>query len=195
MEEQNPERSLEANEPAEWKYQSGQLTSVDGYQNESSDVVKNHKDFSVAWSASEFISHEKSFSWYLLLGFGTVVMAGIIYLVTREIFSTVIVVIVGIGFGIFGAQKPRVLEYSVAPEGISIGNKHFLYDEFRSFAIINEGAIPSIQLLPHKRFMIPITMYFEPADGDHIIDVLGEYLPLEQHDRDMIDKLISKIHF
>lgn len=186
-----------------WQYQSGNLSPSIGYDDADaqntelgSGQAKSAADHNaVSWSASEFVSNEKTSSWYVLLVAATVVLAGLIYLITREIFSVVVVILVAFALGYFAKLKPRVLDYTVASDGIQVGNRHFMFDEFKSFAVMNDGPIPSIQLLPHKRFMIPLTLYFEPTDGDRIINVLGEYLPFEHRERDVVDKVISKIRF
>jgi hypothetical protein len=197
-----PEQSLGDNnpEPAEgWQYQSGNLTLNNHIQGPASnnqlDSAPILSSESISWNASEFLHHEKSGSWYVYVSIVALVLAGGIYFATKEIFSVVVIILIAIAFGVFGAMKPKVLEYSIGPSGIQIGNKHFNFEAFRSFAVIEEGALPSIQLLPQKRLALALTLYCEPKDADKIIKILGEYLPFEHQDRDFIDKFASKIHF
>lgn len=184
-------------EPAqdEYKYQSGNLQATEGYQKQDNDAEEpKHTGDSVSWSASEFVLHEKTSGWHLLVGIGSLVLAIIIYFLTKSIFGAVTIVIVGVIISIFGNLKPRVLDYLVSPEGITIGEKHYDYLLFRSFAVI-DSLHPSLQLMPQKRFAVPITMYFAPDDGDRIVDVLGEYLPFEHQERDFVDKLSARLRF
>jgi hypothetical protein len=189
--------------PPNWQYQSGKLDPTVGYDNPAKANVNQTPDSqlptagepSIKWSASEFVSHEKSAGWYVILAVGVVLLAAIIFLITKDIFSTVVVCLIAIILGVFGALKPRVLDYAISASGIQVGTKQFAYDAFKSFSVLDDSALPSIQLLPQKRFMMPITMYFAPNDKEKIVEVLGDYLPLEQKERDLIDKISSRIHF
>ncbi|MEI6237340.1 MAG: hypothetical protein WCP03_01945 [Candidatus Saccharibacteria bacterium] len=179
----------------EYKYQSGDLQAAEGYQ-EQANEMKEPKPIgdSVSWSASEFVLHEKTSGWHLLVGIGSVVLAIAVYFLTKSLFGAVTIVIVGVMVSIFGNLKPRVLDYVVSPEGITIGEKHYEYILFRSFAVI-DSPHPNLQLMPQKRFAVPITMYFTPDDEDRIVDVLGEYLPFEHQERDFVDKLSARLRF
>jgi len=192
---QPPEQPSEAPVQAEYQYQSGQLTGVEGYSDPAPSGMEHPKGDSVSWSGSEFIDHQKNNMWYVLVFAGAIVLAGITYLLTRSIFGVVIVVLLGVIISVFGALKPRVLDYQIGPDGIQIGDKHYDYLTFRSFAIIEGAQMPSIQLLPQKRFAISLSIYFDAKDADHIVEVLGEYLPFEHRERDLADKLSSKLHF
>lgn len=186
--------------PPQWQYQSGNLSPIVGFDSQppggtSETGNQNNSAELVHWNASEFVNHEKTSSWYLAASVIAILVSGLIYLLTRDVFSVIVIAVLAIAVSLFGALKPRILDYTISPDGISVGSKHFNYEYFRSFAVMNDNALPSIQLLPHKRFAVPITMYFAPADGDHIVTVLGDYLPFEHRERDLVDKITSRLKF
>ncbi|OGL30238.1 hypothetical protein A3D14_02850 [Candidatus Saccharibacteria bacterium RIFCSPHIGHO2_02_FULL_47_12] len=150
---------------------------------------------SVQWSASEFIEHSKSAGWYMLLAVGGLLLAGVVYVLTKDVVSTAMVVIVAAVFGVFAARRPRVLNYSVNGTGINVGNKYYPYSNFKSFSIVREGNIGSIWLMPLKRFMPVLTIYFEPADEPKIIGVISQFLPVEASRLDAVDKLMHRLRF
>lgn len=150
---------------------------------------------SYAWSASEFIAYHKNASWYILAIFATLGIGGVVFLITRDIISTVSVAIFGILFMIYAGRKPRVLQYSIDAKGIHIGEKTYPFGLMRSFAVINQGSLRSINLYPLKRFMPPISIYFEPQEESTIVDLLGNHLPHEEKNQDMVDRLMHKIRF
>jgi hypothetical protein len=195
-----PPDQEQQNDQPQYQYQSGnlqpngQIGQPESPESQGNLQNKSAGD-SVSWSASEFVHHEKSSGWHIIVIAGALILGVAIYFLTKSIFGAVIIALVGIIFSIFGALKPKVLDYSITPKGVQIGNKHFDYLSFRSFAVIEDGQMPSLQLLPQKRFAVPITIYFSPADKDHIADVLGEYLPFEHQERDLVDKLSSKLRF
>lgn len=149
----------------------------------------------VEWTASEFVAHNKGIGWYALLGLGAILLAAIIYLFTRDITSAGIIVFVALLLGIAAGKKPRILHYQVNEDGLVIGQKFYPYAEFKSFSVMEEGAFSSIMFLPLKRFMPPISIYYDPQDEDRIVEVLTYYLPMENREHDAFDRLIKRIRF
>lgn len=185
----------------QWQYQSGQLQPQNyppqsPVQPTTENNQQSNNDGSLAsWSASEFIAHDKPKNWYFILFIIAIVLSALIYLITREIFSVIIVLVLSAAMAVYGRVKPRVLAYAIYPDGFKVGDKLYPYSVFRSFSIMDDTNIPSLQLLPQKRFMVPISVYCTPADIDAIADILGEFLPYEHKERDMIDKFSSRIRF
>ncbi len=149
----------------------------------------------LSWTASEFIEHQKPQGWYLLLAGGSIAASAILYLLTQDVITVVVVVVAAIMFGIVGARKPRAMDYSIQPSGLQIGVKLFPFSGFKSFSVIEEGAINSIQLMPLKRFSPPISIYFPPEQEQQITYALADYLPHEDKERDAIDRLMKRLHF
>ncbi len=192
--EATPQQPTQQVTQPQWQYQSGQLEQTGTFDQPQDPQSVTDSETQVSWTASEFVSHEKNGGWYAMLIAGALVLGLGIFFLTKEWFSIVAIAVLAIAVGMFGNLRPRVLNYEISPDGILVGEKRFSFDEFRSFAVIEEG-MPNIQLLPQKRFMMSITMYLDPAQGDHIVEVLGDYLPFEHRERDFVDKLTSRFHF
>lgn len=149
----------------------------------------------IAWTASEFVAHEKTTGWYLGLLGAAVAVAGLVYLVTRDIISTAVVLIGAAAFGILASRKPKQQQYSLDPYGLTIGQKHYDYSTFRSFSVVPEGAFSSIVFMPLKRFAQTATIYYAPEDEDKIVDLISQSLPFEEHRADAVDSLMKRIRF
>ncbi|MDB5164951.1 MAG: hypothetical protein JWL89_577 [Candidatus Saccharibacteria bacterium] len=150
----------------------------------------------ITWTASEFVAHEKDASWYALLGLAAVVVAAIIALLTKDFITSGVVIFCAIILGIYGARKPRQLQYRLDDSGVSIGQKHHVYEEFRSFAVVPEGAFSSIVFMPLKRFAPLTTIYYAPEDEEEIVDLLMDCLPFdESHTHDAVDQFMRRIRF
>lgn len=149
----------------------------------------------VSWTASEFIAHEKPLTWYLALGGIAFVVALVVYLISRDFLSTGVVVVAAVMLGVAAGRRPRELQYEVDLHGLSIGNKHHPYQNFRSFSLAQDGALRSINFMPLKRFAPPLAIYYDPADEERITEVLAAHLPLENHKHDAVDKLMKRIRF
>jgi hypothetical protein len=201
-----PEPQALATNEQNWQYQSGQLdqNNLINQQNVppaplasvgQQDNQPQQSNLLIQWQASEFASNEKTGGWYFKLALIAVLLAGIIYAITRDVISSVVICLLGLTVGAYGALKPKIINYALYEEGIQVGEKQFDYQEFKSFAVLDDGSVPNVMLLPHKRFMIPVSMYFDPKEGDKIVETLGEFLPYEHKEPDFIDRLSTHIRF
>lgn len=149
----------------------------------------------VEWTASEYIAHQKSAAWFVLLAGGTIGLAAIVYLVTQDAVSTAIIPVLGIILGVFAARQPRVLPYAIDNTGIHIAEKFYPYASFKSFSVADDQAIHYISLLPLRRFMPPLVIHFDPDDEEKIRETLAAYLPYEEHKHDLVDTLSRRLRF
>lgn len=152
-------------------------------------------DVQLTWEASEYMVHDKTPMWYAGL-FGVALGLGaILYFSVRDITSVIVVLLLAVAVFVYSKRDPHTLKYSISDTSLIIGHKEHTYDEFKSFSIINEDGIENITLIPVKRFAPPLTIYFEPGDGDTIIAVLSRHLPKIDRDADFIDRLSRKLKF
>lgn len=152
-------------------------------------------DVSVDWTASEYIAHDKSVTWFLALIGGTVVLALLVFFLTHDIISVGLVGIVALYMGILANRKPRVLDYHVDNHGITIEGKFYPFGDFRSFGVLQEGAFSSIVFTPMKRFMPPLSIYYPPEQQNDIADAISMYLPFEPVRFDAMDSILHRIRF
>lgn len=150
---------------------------------------------SITWTASEFVAHKKGLLWYVLVIGVAIFVAGLIWLLTRDITSTSVILVAALVLIIYGAKRPRELKYRVDREGIHIGDKDYPYDRFHSFSTVHQGAFSSLILYPMKRFAQLSSAYYDPLDEQKIISIISSYLPQEERRRDLVDDLMWKIRF
>jgi hypothetical protein len=148
---------------------------------------------SVAWEALEFIDHPHGAGWYTTLALSTIVLAALVYLISKDLIATVIIVVVGVIVGVFAGQKPGQAKYEITDSGMSINGKNYNYKGYKSFAVIREGSLSSVNLFPLKRLTPPLSAYFEPQDEERIINALGNYLPYEDRKLDGIERLSRRL--
>jgi hypothetical protein len=149
----------------------------------------------ISWTASEFIAHEKSSQWYLGLAVTAILLAAIIYLLTRDKITSAIILIGAAFFGITGARQPRQLQYQLDDSGVQVGPRFHPYEEFRSFSVVPEGAFSSIVFMPLKRFATLTTIYYAPEDEEKIVNMLADRLPFEEYRHDVVDRLMRRVRF
>jgi hypothetical protein len=149
----------------------------------------------VSWSASEYIAHPKNTSWFAMLAAASVVLAVVVYLATKDYVSTAVIVVLGVIVGVFAARQPQVLTYSLDKTGIHIGERFYAYNAFKSFSVVEEGAFSHISLLPLKRFMPQMAVHYAPDDEEKIVQTLADYLPYEEHKRDLVESFSRRVRF
>lgn len=148
----------------------------------------------ISWTASEFITHSKTASWYVILGTITIVLAIAAYFLA-DIVTSIVVIVVALLFGYMASRKPRELPYRVDERGVQVDKKLYPYGSFKSFSIIQEEGIESIWFMPLKRFAPGLSIYFAPQEGQKIVNYLGNYLPFEERKLDAVDQLMHRIRF
>jgi len=182
------ENKNQSNQGDSWKYSSEVAVGAD--------TPKTDDSFEdISWSASEFIAHDKNVAWYGVLSIVTVIAATIVYFLTHDKISTIIIVLAGVIFGVYGARKPRTLNYKLDNVGLTIQTNLFNYDSLKSFMVIENSPIPNIILLPLKRFMPSMSIYLDPSSEEKVIKILSDRLPQDFHEQDFVERFMIRIRF
>jgi hypothetical protein len=172
-------------------------TDANAQSNETDDdqtsTPKPRSAKSVSWEADEYIDHTHGPLWFLALIVSTSLAAVVVYLISKDLFASIIIAIVGIIIGVFASHTPGKAKYEISDDGLRLNDKLYRYADFKSFTIFHEGKVSSVNLLPLKRFVTPVTAYFEPADEKKIVNALGNYLPYEDRQPDAVDRLSRRL--
>ena len=149
----------------------------------------------VAWTADEYIHHDKNNGWFLVLFIGAILASGVLYLITKDIGTSVIIIVLAGIAAAFARRKPDALHYRVALDGLHIGSKFYPYNLFKSFSVVEDSGLKSIFLAPLKKFMPPLTMFFPPDEEAKIVGLIGNHLPQEQRKTEAVDRLARRLRF
>ncbi|GAC1387303.1 MAG: hypothetical protein NVS1B7_1820 [Candidatus Saccharimonadales bacterium] len=160
-----------------------------------SDAPDLEYEDSYSWTASEFIAHNKTMAWFIVLAIVIATVSGVVFLITKDIVAAVTMGILGIAFGFYAARPPRILNYRINKFGINIGEKFFPYERFKFYSLIEDDKVWSIILSPMQRFMPIITIYFEDNAQEKIVNLLSDHLPYEEAKLDTIDIIMHKLRF
>jgi hypothetical protein len=146
----------------------------------------------ISWTAKEFIEHDRNSGWYMMLILGSGLIAVIIYFITKDIFAVGATIVVGVIAAVYAGHKPKELDYELNGRSIKVGPKSFNYSMFKSFSIAHEGAHTSIVLEPIKRYLPTMTLYFPPENEKVITNVIGNHLPLQDHEPTVTERLAHR---
>lgn len=158
-------------------------------------VPPTGSDGSIMWTASEFIAHHKTAIWFFQLGGAAVVVAVVIWFITKDIITALTIVGAAALLAGYANRQPRELTYRIDSSGLHVGPRTYHFEDFRSFAVMAEGAFASIAFTPLKRFAPMLTVYYDPNDEQKIVDVLSARLPMQPRKSDFIDRLMWRIRF
>lgn len=152
-------------------------------------------DQPLSWQASEYVQHDKAFMWYAALALITVVLLLVSIFLVRSWTFALLIVVMAVSIVALGARPPRVMSYSLSSQGFMVNEKAFTYHDFRAFGVLQDGPLASVMLIPNKRFMPAVHVYFPPEQGEQIVDVFGSFLPMQHVEADLVDKLAQRIRF
>lgn len=158
-------------------------------------AVPASTDEPLSWQASEFVHHEKEGTWFLALLGVTIVLLLIDFFLVRSWTFGALIIVMAVAVVVIARRPPRTITYTLSSHGIRIDDKQFNFQDFRAFGIVQENAFYSIRLVPNKRFMPMVSVFFPTEQGEEIVEVFGRALPMENIERDTIDKLVEKIRF
>jgi hypothetical protein len=153
----------------------------------------NHSD-AVSWEASEYLHRSKDFLWTIGFIATTAVFLAVAVWFQAWTFA-ILIVVMAVAMGYFAFRKPRVVHYSLNHDGLQIGQRFYSFADFRAFGVKPEEAFFMALLIPTKRFMPAITIYFAETEGEKIVDILGAHIPMEEVNPDIVDSFMSRLHF
>jgi len=148
----------------------------------------------MTWQSQETEEHDKQSRWYAAVALVAVALTGVVFLLTeKDILVSAAVFLSVLGFAYLASHKPKEQQYALAEEGIYVGEKLRLYEEFKNFSEVEETSGPSIILIPHKRFASPLVLKLTHDTIEAAVGILTRYLPIEERKLDAVDQLVRRI--
>ena len=172
------------------------IQPVSNWQFSESNQPENYEQVSpVSWTASEFVSHGKGRSWFVAFGLVILVTCIAFYFLLKDLVTPIVIAVAGFIFLYYSRRQPRTLQYSVDAQGIHIDQKLYPFEYFKSFDIAHEGSFPAIHLASLKRFMPPLTIFYDVSMEEPIVNIISNYLPHQEYKPDAIDNIARRIRF
>ncbi len=147
----------------------------------------------VTWQAKEFIHQEKNTTWFIAFAVIIALFLGIAILLMRSWSFAILLVVIAVVIVVLSKRPPRVMDYALSEDGLHIDNTVHRYEDFKSFGVVRDSGEFSVMLIPRRRFMPGISVYFPEEAGEDIVDVLGSRLPMKELHLDIIDNLVRKL--
>ncbi len=150
-------------------------------------------DEPVHWQAVEYIQHERNTLWFIVFGLVVIALMGVAIFLMNSITFAILVPIMAAALLVYLRRPPRMLNYTLSPQGLHINDQLHNFSEFKGFGVIRDGKEYSVMLIPIKRFHQGVWVYFPEDSGEDIVDILGARLPMMPLHLDFIDIVLRKL--
>ncbi len=148
----------------------------------------------IQWQAPEYVQERRSPWWFIGFWIVVVVIMILAGLVIKSLSFVILVPVMAAALMLYSHRPPRELNYVLSSKGLYINEKLHALAEFRSFGVAKDESVPSLTLIPTKRFRPALTVHFPVEYGEAIVDALGSRIPMQELRLDVFDKLIRKLH-
>ncbi len=158
------------------------------------DSAENVDEEPIHWQAAEYINQEKNGLWFIGLGVVAAAFIALDILVLKSYTFSVLVAVMVAAIIVFVKRPPKMVNYTLSPnQGLFIGEKLHHFNEFKAFGLLEEHGQNSLMLIPLKRFMPGVSVYFPAEVGEQVVDVLGARLPMKPLKLDIVDIIVQKL--
>ena len=161
--------------------------------NEDLNQPKTELNQPISWQAAEEAQPSRGTVWYIVFVLVLIGLLALAIFVFKSITFAILLPVMAVAVIVLSNRKPVTLNYSISPKGVYVGDKLHDFSEFRSFGIIQGQSASQVILLPVKRFSNSVTLNFDNAMGEQIVDMLGARLPIQEIKPDSLEKLIDII--
>ncbi len=146
----------------------------------------------IDWVSTDNTASKKA-SWYLIYIFSTLVLGGLIYLVTKDLITTIVIVFCGFMLLIYSIKKPKTVSYKLTDSSIYVSGKAFKIANFKSFSINNHGLEKAVSLIPMKRFYPYLYINLNQEVSADVIQRLSQLIPIQKPTVDIFESLLRFI--
>jgi hypothetical protein len=147
----------------------------------------------MSWRAPEYVEFERGSDWYLGLASITIVLAGGIYFLTKDYFAAGSIVAASLILGFYVGRKPQNIDYELSDSGLEVGRRNYAYGAFKSFTVVRDQGVSSVELMPLKRFNLPVSACFAPEDEKKVVEIIGEHLPYVEHNPGLFERISQRL--
>ena len=152
-------------------------------------------NYLISWKAPEFIFHKKSLAWHASIIIFNVMIITILALM-KQWLSIPVFLLLGFLLFKYAEVKPRMIEIGISNIGVKVGDNFYPYNRLKSFWLVYEPPIKTLNFETTKRFTSLISIQLEDADPFLIKSILKDHI-LEELERteDFIGKIARLLKF
>lgn len=170
------------------------MPSSDPEASDDDNSVESESDsVLLRWKAHEYIQHAHTPVWFIWLGLVSLALVAIAIFWIKSLTFAILVPVMAVALVVYNRRQPALLDYTLTKKGLYVNDKIYPYADFKSFSVLTQGGVNSVQLLPRKRFQLGQTVYFPSEVGEPLVDMLASRLPMQTAKPDLYDQIITKL--
>lgn len=151
-------------------------------------------DTEISWHAPDFIKQEQSTDWYWAVGVITIALAVAGFVFGNVLFG-ILVIVASFALVLQSSRDPEIHEFVVSRKGVKANNILYPYSSLHSFWVENNPHEQKILLQSEKSWMPYIVIPIEDVDPEEIRDFMIQYLPEEEHQEPLAQKIMEYLGF
>lgn len=141
----------------------------------------------VTWRAAEYEYVEKNVIWYLGVGVAGFILV-LLALWQKNFFFAVFIAIAAAVLIAMGRKRPQVVEFMVNEEGVMIGKRFFLFEQFQSFSLRERPERLHELVLVKKTAVAPfIKIPVDARAAAQMRELLTTKLPEAEYQESLLD--------
>jgi hypothetical protein len=152
------------------------------------------EDKEITWQAPDFIKQEKSTDWYWIVGVITVTLSVTGFVFGNVLFG-ILVIIASVALTLQSSREPEIREFTVNQRGVKIDNILYPYSTLKSFWVENNPHEQKILLQSERALMPYIVIPIENIDPENIRDYMIKFVPEEEHQEPLMQKVMEYLGF
>lgn len=156
-------------------------------------ILEPAEQGSIQWQSPEYLQDRRSPWWFVGFWIITIVLMIIALLLIKSWSFAILIPAMAASLTIYSHRPPRIVTYVLTSKGIYINERLHSIVSFKSFGVSREESLPSIVLIPTKRFRPAVTIYFPLEVGEQLVDTLGTRIPMQEVKLDFFDQLIKQL--
>src|SRR3990167_134160 len=131
------------------------------------------------WRAAEYPFYEKGSGWFVAAGVLTLALILGALLLREWLMALVIAALAAVVYQ-HANRPPRELDYAITNLGIQAGERLYAYNELKSFWVIYQPPVQTLNLALTRRFAPLVTIQLTGADPVQVKELLKKHLPEEE---------------
>jgi len=160
-------------------------------------MAKNQKvPQKISWSAPEYIFYEKSPDWFWALGIITL-GAFVSAIILKAFIFSILILLIGFCLALYGARKPKMVNFSVGPMGIEIDDRIFDYENLKCFWIEYRPPVKKELIIESKKTFVPhiSILLSDDVDPGKLRALLLNFLPEEKIEQSLATIIADILRF
>lgn len=147
----------------------------------------------IHWTALEQIPQERNALWFVGFVIVTLLLMAVAVFLVKSVSFAAVTAVAAAAIIVYTRRPPREIAYTLSQKGLYVGDRLYILSDYKAFGVIKDGREFSIMLIPTKRFMPGLVVYFPYEAGEKIVDSLGQRLPMQQLELDFVDRIVRKL--